>query len=91
MKLTEPGFRELFWDTDPATLDPERHATWILGRILERGTLAQWKAAVAHYGRARLVELLPRMRSLSRRDAAFCALSLDIPLADFSPAAHQRD
>jgi len=35
----ERAFRQsLFWDIDPATLDKERHARYIIERILDFGT-----------------------------------------------------
>ena len=34
----------LFWDTAPATVDPERHRRWLVTRVLEYGTLAAWRA-----------------------------------------------
>lgn len=31
-------FRQsLFWDTDPTTIDPDRHATYIIERIMDFG------------------------------------------------------
>jgi hypothetical protein len=83
MDLTAPAYRELFWDVDPSTLDPDRHAANILARILERGTWQQWKEARGFYGDARLREVLTRMRGLSRKNAAFCSVVLNIPLEEF--------
>ena len=36
--MNMPSRRSLFWDVDPATLDAERHATYIIERILDYGT-----------------------------------------------------
>lgn len=33
-----PIRRSLFWDVDPATLDKEKHAHYIIERILDYGT-----------------------------------------------------
>ena len=29
--------RSLFWDVDPATIDPEKHARYVIERILDLG------------------------------------------------------
>ena len=38
-----------FWDVDPATLDPDRHATWIIERILQFGDWDAWQALFGFY------------------------------------------
>ncbi|MCW5203719.1 hypothetical protein VU12_12375 [Desulfobulbus sp. US4] len=32
----------LFWDTDIATLNPETHARYIIGRVVTRGDMSDW-------------------------------------------------
>lgn len=43
-------FRWLFWDVDTSTLDPDRHAGYILPRVLEFGGIAEVRWAIAAYG-----------------------------------------
>ncbi len=61
----------LFWDTDPAGVDPERHASWLVKRVLEYGRWRDWQVLVKHYGRERLAEIASGIRSLDPRAAAF--------------------
>ena len=84
MNLTAPGYRELFWDTDPSVLDARRDAACVLSRILERGSWEQWVEAREFYGPSRLREVLTRMRGLSRKDVAFCSVVLNIPREEFA-------
>jgi hypothetical protein len=42
--------RWLFWDADLGRLDPEQHAKYVLGRVLERGRLEDVRWAVSTYG-----------------------------------------
>jgi len=91
MNLTAKGFRELFWDTDPSALDEDRHATWILERILERGTLAQWREARDRYGRDRLLRALQSSRRISRKSAAWLAACLDVPVESFAAWENKSD
>jgi hypothetical protein len=40
----------LFWDVEPADLDLEQHAHYILARVLERGRLSDVTWAIGAYG-----------------------------------------
>ncbi len=44
----------LFWDTDPKKLDTSTHQHTIVERVLNHGTLADWRWLVSVYG-ARVV------------------------------------
>lgn len=39
---------ELFWDVDPKTIDPQKHAIYIIERILELGDIPEVKW-ISHY------------------------------------------
>jgi len=84
MNLTTPSWLPLFWDTDPASLHADRHAAYVLSRILERGSWAQWQEARAYYGRERMVSILTRVRGLEPRSVSFCALVLGLPKEEFA-------
>ncbi len=47
-------FRWLFWDVDPAALDVEKQATYILARILEFGRMVEVRWAIDTYGLKRI-------------------------------------
>jgi len=59
--------RWLFWDVDLNTVEPERDAAFILGRVLERGRLFDVRWAIRRYGLERIHTFL--------RDAAHTELS----------------
>jgi hypothetical protein len=74
----------LFWDVEIAQLDVEAHSDYILGRVLERGTLDDVTWALRTYGEDRIrdffraqprPELTPRTlafwRALLREDQAW--------------------
>ncbi len=50
MACVPETFAWVFWDVDPATLDTEKHAGYILPRILESGGLNEVRWAIAQYG-----------------------------------------
>lgn len=86
MNLNNPSWRPLFWDTDPASLNADDHAAYVLSRILERGTREQWQEACEYYGRERMVSILTRVRGLEPRSVSFCALVLGVPKDEFASA-----
>lgn len=73
----------LFWDVNPGELDPVLHARQIIQRVIERGTLTEWKATRQHYGDGKLRSVVTSLRWLSRRDVAFCCAALDLIPDDF--------
>ena len=73
----------LFWDVNPEQLDPALHARQIIQRVVERGTLEEWRAMRRHYGDERLRSVVTSLRWLSRRDVAFCCVALDLTPDEF--------
>jgi hypothetical protein len=69
--------RRLFWDVDPAALDPRAHADFIIGRVLCKGS---WSAVCAlrnEVGDAILRDFVERApHRLDRRSLGFFQLVL---------------
>ena len=61
----------LFWDTDPAGVDPNKHAAWLVRRVLEYGLWRDWQILLETYGRTRLGEIATSVRGLQPRTASF--------------------
>jgi len=52
----------LFWDVYQRTVDPDRHARWLLERILERGRWEDWESVRDNLGRKQLDGLYETIR-----------------------------
>lgn len=66
----------LFWDVDLSNLDVERHARYIIGRVLERGCWKDWSAVVGYYGMDRIAAECQQMRTMNPIDLEYiCAVS----------------
>jgi hypothetical protein len=63
----------LFWDTDPAGVDPAEHRAFILDRVLEYGNLQSVRWAEQQYGLAGIREyfLARGQRVLTAKTRAF--------------------
>lgn len=75
--------QDLFWDTDPTTLDPERHASYCIIRIVERGTRQEVRAAWSYYGEDRVREVLLKAPALSAQTITFFANQFNLPPKTF--------
>lgn len=73
----------LFWDTDPLKLDYERHARYIMTRVVMYGNLDEWKQVMAFYGKQRIADELTQERELDIKTVHFLSLILDVPLENF--------
>lgn len=77
----------LFWDVDRSSIDPERHAPWLVKRVLEYGRWSDWQTLVANYGKPRLSEIATSIRSLQPRARAFCEAWFQLPPTAFRCSA----
>jgi hypothetical protein len=75
--------RALFWDTDPGTLDLDRHARQIIGRVVERGGLEGWHKLRRHYGDDKLRQVVTQLRTLDPRTVNFLCLMLNLTKENF--------
>ena len=75
--------KELFWDTPIEGIDLERHARFIVERVLHRGTWHDWVAVREHYGPSRLRELVTQIRDMDPKSLAFCKAVFGLQNEDF--------
>jgi len=65
--------QRLFWDVDPETIDEHAHCRYIIQRVLERGSLEDIRATVAHYTMPFMIAEAQQIRSLDPVTLAFAA------------------
>ena len=59
-------FRQsLFWDTDPKTLDPKKHADYIIERILDFGGITEMKWMAHQYPAWKIKQVMRNSRTVS--------------------------
>jgi hypothetical protein len=74
---------ELFWETDPAGVDLERHRDYVMERVMARGGWEAMRWLRRTYARELLADFLLRKGSrLAPRERAYWALiaGVDIPI-----------
>ena len=58
------AFRQsLFWDVDPKTIDPEKHARYIIERILNFGDTEEMRWLFSYYSKAEIKRVMELPRS----------------------------
>lgn len=75
--------KTLFWDTDIQSINPEKHAPYIVERVMTRGTLEDFQHLKAYYGKALIGQIVQQLRSLDIRTLHFCSAYFDIPITQF--------
>lgn len=78
-----PALSSLLWDVDPEQFDPESHAGFLIRRVLEKGTWAEWRMVRAHFGDDRLHGEVRRMPRLEPKALSFVAAVLGQPPESF--------
>lgn len=64
-------FRQsLFWDVDPKTVDPQKHARYIIERVLDFGNDEELRWLVGYYPRQLISEVVKTSRTLHAKSHA---------------------
>jgi hypothetical protein len=77
--LTDQLSAFLFWDTDPAKVNPETHKQFIIPRVMDRGTLADVKMVWNYYGEETIKQTLLDTAALGNKTIAFFANQFSLP------------
>ena len=72
-KYVQSLSRRLFWDVDPEAIDEQVHCRYIIQRVLERGSLEDIRATIAHYTMPFVIAEAQQIRSLDPVTLAFAA------------------
>lgn len=75
--------KNLFWDTDETTLNPEEHSRFIVERVLMHGRLSDWEALKQLYGTDRIKGEAMKIRYLDKVTLSFCSTVFKVPKSKF--------
>ncbi len=82
MRELPESVRLLLWDADPAAVDPDRHADYVMERVMSRGSWEAMRWLRRTYSRERIAEFVVRRgRRLTPRDEAYWALVAGVNVA----------
>ncbi len=75
--------KALFWDVDPQTIDPQKHASYIVERVLTRGTWDEFKILTSYYGMQKVGTIATQLRYIEKTAFSFCSTYFNIPKKKF--------
>jgi len=75
--------KSLFWDVDPQTIDPKKHAAYIIERVVTLGTMEDFLIIKEYYGKEKIKQTVKNLRYLNERDLNFCSVYFNIPIIQF--------
>lgn len=73
----------LFWDTDIQSIDSQKHAQFIIGRAIMRGTVNDWMEIKRFYGIERIKSEMLSIRYLDKLSLGFLSTYFSIPKEQF--------
>lgn len=73
----------LFWDIEETSLNKEKHARFIIERVLARGRLSDWFALTRLYGMNRIQVETLEIRYLDNVTLNFCSKLFNVPKSEF--------
>lgn len=73
----------LFWDVDPQSLDWEKDISLIVSRVVERGTLEEWRTIEQRYGLNKIVNVAKEIRSMDILAINFLSQISGTPITEF--------
>jgi hypothetical protein len=73
----------LFWDVEVAKLDMERDKRFIIQRVLEYGTLSDWKIITNEYGINTIITEMQQVRALDNASLSFICTIANIKKETF--------
>lgn len=66
----------LLWEYDLENFNYDRSRRVVIERVIERGSLADWRAIFQYYGQEVILEIAASSRQLSERDKRFTRIFL---------------
>ena len=80
----------LFWDTNPEKVDMQEHKAFIISRVLEYGTIKDWKTILKYYGLKEIAITATKLRTLDNKALAFIATLSGIEKEKFRCYTNQQ-
>jgi len=80
----------LFWDVDSNKLDLQVNKQLIVERVIQRGSLSDFKIILSYYGKQEAGELLKQVPWLNDKDMNFVHVFFDIPFTEMKCYAKKQ-
>ena len=75
--------KALFWDIDFNNLNGEKHARFIIERVVQKGDISDWKLIKAYLGLERIKSKVVKVRHFNDKTLNFLSVILNMPKEEF--------
>ena len=73
----------LFWDIDEQELDMDKHAAFIVERVLDYGFMNDWLLIKEYYSLDQIAEIAKNVRNLMPKSLSFISSITDTQITDY--------
>ncbi len=85
-----PIRKELFWDVDYQFIDPDTHRLYIIERVLNLGSLEEFRFILQHYGKSSIREVLKEAGNLDPKSLAFALMYFGLRKSEMKCCTKKR-
>ncbi|MDR0988357.1 MAG: hypothetical protein LBM06_02705 [Prevotellaceae bacterium] len=75
--------KHLFWDVRRDSIDLDKHAEYVIQRVLEYGLMSDWQLLLQYYGQPKIVTVAKGLRTLEPRALAYISVISHTPKEQF--------
>jgi hypothetical protein len=75
--------KEIFWDVEYDSIDYEKHSRFVIGRVVMRGNLRDWKNLMDFYGIDRIKSEVVNIRYLDKKTLSYLSSVFNIKKEQF--------
>ena len=75
--------KNLFWDVDVNNIDMDKHDRFVVERVLNYGSLEDWRTIKEYYKIEQLGQIALNIRNMLPQTLNFIATMTDIPITEF--------
>jgi len=73
----------IFWDVDAANIDWQKSSRFVIGRVVQYGTVKDWEKVKDLYGIEKIKSDMLEERDLDQRSLSFLSCILEVPKEEF--------
>ena len=82
-KISGRFSEHLFWDIDEQELDMDKHAAFIVERVLDYGFMNDWLLIKEYYSLDQIAEIAKNVRNLMPKSLSFISSITDTQITDY--------
>lgn len=82
--------KRLFWDTDPNTIDFDKHSRYVIDKVVRLGQIEDWREILRFYGPERIKNEVTQILWLDDKTLYFLSHYFKVPLEDFKCYRHKQ-